>query len=103
MNQNGIMFSLVAVPDEIAGGKKVYRAYVKTNGTSAPSRSTRRSTAPSTRRTRSSTRSATRSTSPSAAKCHISMGSGPIGTKEQVNEKPRSEVTAKEKPEVGEV
>ena len=33
MNQNGIMFSLVAVPDEIAGGKKVYRAYVKTNGT----------------------------------------------------------------------
>ena len=32
MNQNGIMFSLVAVPDEIAGGKKVYRAYVKTNG-----------------------------------------------------------------------
>ena len=30
---NGIMFSLVAVPEEIAGGKKVYRAYVKTNGT----------------------------------------------------------------------
>ena len=30
---DGIMFSLVAVPEEIAGGKKVYRAYVKTNGT----------------------------------------------------------------------
>ena len=30
---NGIMFSLVAVPEEIAGGRKVYRAYVKTNGT----------------------------------------------------------------------
>ena len=30
---DGIMFSLVAIPEEIAGGKKVYRAYVKTNGT----------------------------------------------------------------------
>ena len=30
---NAITFSLVPVPEEIAAGRKVYRAYVKTNGT----------------------------------------------------------------------
>ena len=30
---NTITFSLVPVPEEIAAGRKVYRAYVKTNGT----------------------------------------------------------------------
>ena len=29
---NAITFSLVPVPEEIAAGRKVYRAYVKTNG-----------------------------------------------------------------------
>ena len=32
---NAITFSLVPVPEEIAAGRKVYRAYVKTNGTIA--------------------------------------------------------------------